>query len=375
MALPYDGSPVAQIFCADPATLARAVDAARAGARIMAELTNAERADLLMRLHDLLKRDLEDFAHVICIESGKPIKEARVEAERGVQTLLFSAQEARNLHGEVVPIDGAPAGKGRLAITIRQPLGVIAAITPFNFPLNLSLHKIGPAIAGGNAVVHKPSEQTPLSALRLARAFEEAGAPKGAYNVITGGAAIGEQLIGNPSIAMITFTGSVPVGKMIRAKAGLKRVTLEMGNNSAVILEPDANLEAAVPRVVAGSFANSGQVCISVQRIYVQERIAEEFLERFVPAVQKLRIGHPLEESTDISSLVSEAAAIRVDEWMEEAVNGGARRLTGGARHPPQFRRRFWKMFRRARRFHVRKPSDRWWLSTATPNWTRRLSR
>ncbi len=331
--LPYDGSEVGRVERAGEGAVARAVDAARKGARVMAGLTNHERAELLRRVYDLMRRDLSDFAQAVCRETGKPIREAKLEAERTLQTLLMSAEEARRLHGEVVPMDAAPVGKGRMAMTVREPLGIVAAITPFNFPLNLAMHKIGPALAGGNAVIHKPATATPLSALCLARAFEEAGAPAGAYNVITGdGSRIGRALVSAPDIAMVTFTGSVPVGTGIRADAGLKRVTLEMGSNSAVVLEPDCDLDTAVSRCVTGSFANSGQVCISVQRIYVHEAISTEFLDRFVEATRKLTIGHPFEESSDISSLINEGEAERVEKWICDAVNGGARLLTGGQR-------------------------------------------
>jgi len=331
--LPWDGSETGRVFRADDNTVSRAVTAAREGARAMSRLTNYERAELLRRVCDLLRRDIEDFARAVCSETGKPIREARLEAERTVQTVLAAAEEGRRLQGEVVPMDAAPTGKGRMAMTVREPLGIIAAITPFNFPLNLAMHKIGPALAGGNAVIHKPATATPLSALRLARAFEEAGAPAGAYNVITGdGSRIGLALVSHPDVAMVTFTGSVPVGTAIRAAAGLRRVTLELGSNSAVVLEPDADLDTAVARCVTGSFANSGQVCISVQRIYVHETIATEFLDRFTAATRKLRIGHPFDETSDITSLINEVEAKRVESWVCDAVKQGARLLTGGQR-------------------------------------------
>jgi acyl-CoA reductase-like NAD-dependent aldehyde dehydrogenase len=218
-------------------------------------------------------------------------------------------------------------------MTVREPRGVIGAITPFNVPLNLALHKIGPALASGNAVVHKPAEKTPLSAVRLGRAIQEAGAPKGAYNVINGsGPVLGPLMAEHPEINMLTFTGSAPVGKALMAKAGFKKVTLELGNNSAVIVEPDADLDLAVARTVAGGFAHSGQVCISVQRVYVHESIVDDFLAGVKKGAEALKIGHPLEETTDVSSLISEAAAIRVVEWIGEALVGGAKLVTGGGR-------------------------------------------
>jgi acyl-CoA reductase-like NAD-dependent aldehyde dehydrogenase len=331
--LPYDGTPVAEVYDADAATLDRAIAAAQKGAKAMVDLTQYERAELLQHMRNLLERDAEEFARLVTLETGKTIREARTEVGRAQQTLAASADAARGLHGEVVPMEGAPGGKGRYAMTVREPLGVIAAITPFNFPLNLALHKIGPALAAGNSVVHKPSENTPLSALRLARLGMEAGVPEGAYNVVTGpGEETGRQIVNDLRIAMITFTGSPEVGREIRAAAGLRRVTLEMGSNSSVILEPDCDLEMLVPRCVAAGYAIAGQVCISVQNIYVHESIAQDFTERFLAGVRALKIGHPMEESTDMASLISQAAAERVESWIQSAVARRARLLIGGAR-------------------------------------------
>ncbi|MCL5744888.1 MAG: aldehyde dehydrogenase family protein, partial [Acidobacteria bacterium] len=331
--LPYDGSPVGAFYAADAAVVEQAIDAARKGAAAMRRLTNCERAELLTRMMEIVKRDVADFAKLICCETGKPMKEARGEADRTLQTMIASVEVARNFRGEVVPMDGAPIGKGRMAMTVREPLGVIGAITPFNVPFNLMMHKVGPALAAGNAVVHKPASTTPLSALRFARVVEEAGAPAGAYNVVTGsGSLVGNALVDSPHVAMITFTGSKEVGLGIRARAGLKRVTLELGSNSALVIEPDTDVDAAVARSVIGSFSHSGQVCISVQRIYVHESIADEFLEKFAAATSRLRIGHPFEESTDISSLITEAEAVRVEAWIADAKQKGARVVCGGVR-------------------------------------------
>lgn len=331
--LPYDGAPVAEVYEADDAVVDQAIAAAQAGARAMAALTLYERAELLERMRALLARDGEEFARLISSESGKPIREARAEAERSQQTLIASADAARSLHGETIPLEAAPAGKGRMAMTVREPLGVIAAITPFNYPLNLALHKVGPAFAAGNSVVHKPSENTPLSALRLARLVQEAGAPVSAYNVVTGdGETVGERIVTDERVAMITFTGSVAVGKQIRSKAGLKRVSLELGNNSSVIVEPDADLDTIVPRCVTGGFAHSGQVCISVQNVYLHEDVAAKFTQRFVEKTRALKVGPPLEDSTEVSSLINEEQAKRVESWINDAVKEGARLLTGGTR-------------------------------------------
>ena len=331
--LPYDGTPVGQVPRSEIDAVDKAVAAARKALAPMREMGNCDRADLLLRIADLIKRDLAEYAQLICAETGKPAKEARVEAERCLSTLLAAAHEARQLHGEVVPMDFAAMGKGRMAMTVREPLGVIGCITPFNVPLNLALHKLAPALAGGNTVVHKPATKTPLSAARLARTIEEAGAPKGAYNLITGsGARIGMAMAEHPDIAMVTFTGSPEVGRIIKSRAGFKKVTLELGNNSAVIIEPEADLVTAVTRTAQGAFSHSGQVCISVQRVFVHRAIAGEFVERLKAATEALKIGHPYEDSTDISSLIDEAEAIRIENWIAEAVAGGAKVATGGKR-------------------------------------------
>ena len=331
--LPYDGSPVATIFRAGQEHVEAAVRAAQAAAPVMREMTREQRSAILRRAHSLLLERRDAIASAIVSECGKPIREARIEVERASYTLLFSSEEAHRLGGEVVPMDAEPAGKGHWGMVVREPVGAIAAITPFNFPLNLAMHKIGPALAAGNTVVHKPASSTPVSALLMADLFDEAGLPAGALNVITGpGGTIGDALVRHPGVRMVTFTGSVEVGGRLRAIAGLKRVTLELGNNSAVIVEEDADLDEAAARCVAGAFAHSGQVCISVQRVYVHQRVAGEFLDRVVEATRKLAIGHPRESSTDISSLITPAEAERIEAWIGGAVHAGARLLTGGRR-------------------------------------------
>ncbi|MGA2145358.1 MAG: aldehyde dehydrogenase family protein [Bryobacteraceae bacterium] len=331
--LPYDGTPVGEVPQADAGAVDKAVAAARKALPQMREMGNCDRADLLSRIGELMKRDVAEYAQLICAETGKPAKEARVEAERCLATVAAAAHEARQLHGEVVPMDFVAMGKGRMAVTVREPLGVIGCITPFNVPLNLALHKVAPALAAGNTVVHKPATKTPLSAARLAHTMEEAGVPKGAYNLITGsGARLGMAMAEHPGIAMLTFTGSPEVGRTIKSRAGFKKVTLELGNNSAVIVEPEADLATAVARTTQGAFSHSGQVCISVQRVFVHRSIAGEFVERLKASTEALKIGHPYEESTDISSLIDEQEAIRIEQWLAEAKAGGAKVITGGTR-------------------------------------------
>lgn len=332
--LPFDGSPVATVYRGAKEHVAAAVDAASKAAPVMREMTREERSAILRRAHQEMLERRDALATAISSESGKPIREARVEAERAAYTVLFSSEEAHRLVGEVVPMDSEQAGKGRWAMTVREPLGVIAAITPFNFPLNLAMHKIGPALAAGNTVVHKPASTTPVSGLMMASIFTECGLPKGALNVLTGsGGEIGDALVLHPDVAMVSFTGSPDVGARIRGMAGLKRVSLELGGNAAVIVDEDANLDEAVARCVAGGFAHSGQVCISVQRIYVSGRIRPEFQERVVASTRKLVVGHPKETSTDVSSLITVPEAERVEAWVREAVDMGARVLTGGSRN------------------------------------------
>jgi acyl-CoA reductase-like NAD-dependent aldehyde dehydrogenase len=331
--LPYDGSEVATVYEAGAEQVEAAVQAAHNAARVMRELTLDERAGILRSARDKVLERSEELAMALSSESGKPIREARAEVGRSAETLLFSAEEAHRLCGEVIPADASPSGKGRWAMTLREPVGVIAAITPFNFPLNLAMHKIGPAIAAGNAVVHKPASATPVTGLMMASIFEESGLPAGALNVITGpGGLVGDLLVSHPKVAMITFTGSPDVGLHIRSLAGMKRVTLELGSNSAVIVEEDADLDAAVPRCITGSFANSGQVCISVQRIFAHKRVHSELLDRMVDGARKLRIGHPHEPSTEISSLITVKEAERVEGWVQEAGRAGAKVVTGGSR-------------------------------------------
>jgi len=332
--LAFDGAVVAEVpetpLDALPAILTRAQSACR----LMADLSRDQRASILLKASQHFLDKKEDLARTITLESGKPIREARIEVERAASTLRFSAQAALSLAGEEVPMDAAAQGSGRLAYTLHQPLGVIAAITPFNFPLNLSMHKVGPAIAAGNAILHKPASATPLSALHAASILALSGLPPDALQVLVGpGAELGDALVSSPTVRMITFTGSSAVGVTLQAKAGIKRLTLELGSNSAVLILDDADLDLALPACVTGAFTNSGQSCISIQRIYVAAPLFDQFTERFVQATKKLIIAHPLQEDSDISSLITEQDAQRVQSWIGEAVREGASLLTGGGRN------------------------------------------
>lgn len=315
---PFDGALVEEVPATALTDLPHLAGTAQQGAHLMRALTRHQRAQILRQASLTFTQEREPLARCIALEGGKPIREARAEVDRAALTLQFSAEEASRLSGEEIPMDAAPGGRGRLAMTIREPLGVIAAITPFNFPLNLSMHKIGPALAAGNAVLHKPASATPLSALRAREILLRCGLPAEALQVLIGsGAELGRALTELPAVKMITFTGSAAVGLGLRHQAGLKRVTLELGNNSAVVVLRDADLEAAVQACVAGSYAHSGQTCISVQRIFVEESIEPAFTERFATLAAQLRQGHPLDEATDLSSLIHATEAERVSRWVE----------------------------------------------------------
>lgn len=334
VSLAYDGAVVAEVPETPVTELPQILQRGEAAARVMADMSRDERASILFRASQRMLDAKPDLARTIALESGKPIREARVEVDRAAATLWFSGEEAHRLAGEEVPMDAAANGKGRVGYTIRQPLGMVAAITPFNFPLNLSMHKVGPAIAAGNSILHKPASTTPLSALHAASILVASGLPKDALQVLVGsGAELGEALVAADGIRLISFTGSGPVGRGLLAKAGMKRVTLELGSNSAVLVLEDADLDQAVAACVAGAFSNSGQSCISVQRIYVAQSLHSQFVERFVELTRKLRIANPLEEDCDISSLINEQEAQRVQAWAGEAVREGATLVTGGGRN------------------------------------------
>ncbi len=290
-----------------------------------------ERAAVLDRVAALLAERADEAARTISAEAGKPMKAARVEAARAVSTYTMAAVEARKLAGDAVPMDASPAGVGKLALTLRVPIGIVGAISPFNFPLNLVSHKIAPALAAGCAVVLKPASQTPLSALLLAELETEAGLPPGWLNVVCGPAGeIGDVLVEDERVKLITFTGSVPIGWKLRERAARKRVNLELGNATPVIVAADADLEDAAARLASNAFSFAGQSCISVQRIYVERESYDAFLEHFLPRVEALRVGDPADEETDVGPLIAEAERDRVLAWIEDATFRGARVLSGG---------------------------------------------
>ncbi|MEK7422294.1 MAG: aldehyde dehydrogenase family protein [Actinomycetota bacterium] len=330
---PYDGSIIGEIPSQTAADVDRAVAVAKAALHSGA-MPLWKRAQILDTAAVRLTARRDEFAEIIAREAAKPIKTARVEAERAVGTFQFAAAEARKLGGEMIPLDAIPAGEGKLGFTLRVPIGVIGAIAPFNFPLNLVVHKVAPAIAAGCPVVLKPASQTPFSSLRLAEMLiDECGLPAEHLQVVTGGGAtVGNAIVDHPDIALITFTGSPAVGWGIRARAPRKRVGLELGNNAPCIIEPDGDWKTAAAKIKMAGFSHAGQSCISTQRVLVHRSIAADFTDALVAHVNTLVVGDPMDEATDVSALISTAERDRVEAWVAEAAAEGATIATGGRR-------------------------------------------
>ena len=330
---PHTQEKVEQVAKGNEEDMIQAIDSAADAFQTMKQMSSVERAEIVKRAAEILQQRSEEFAKMITLEAGKPITASRSEVERSVQTLLFAAEEAKQSNGQYIALDAAKGGEGRDAFTIYQPLGVIGAITPFNFPVNLTVHKVGPAIATGNTIVVKPASQTPLSACLLAEVFIEAGLPKGAFNVVSGeGGQLGDVLLADDRIKKISFTGSPKVGKMIKEKAGLKRVTLELGSNSALYIDASVKdeMEDVVKQSVSAAFAYNGQVCIHTQRIYVHKEIANEFIEQFITQTKSLPYGDPFDEDTVLTGLISEKEQKRVLDWINQSVSAGAELKYGG---------------------------------------------
>jgi acyl-CoA reductase-like NAD-dependent aldehyde dehydrogenase len=324
---PYSGDVVGRVAKAGRDETRRAIDAAEQAMRN--PLPAHKRAEILVRVAGALGRRHDEVARLISDEAGKPMKAARVEARRAMSTYTFAAVEARKLAGEMVPMDAAQAGEGKLAFTLRRPIGVVGAISPFNFPLNLVAHKVAPALAAGCAVVLKPAAQTPLSALLLAELADEAGLPPGWLNVVVGPASeIGDVLVEDERVKLITFTGSGAVGWELRRRAPKKRVNLELGNATPVVVAADADLAGAASKLAQNAFSFSGQSCISVQRIYVERSAYDRFVEEFLPHVEALKLGDPADEDTDLGPVIDEEARDRILEWIGET---SGEVLVGGA--------------------------------------------
>ena len=332
----YNGKVVGAVVTARQEDVANAVAAAEKAAPVLAEMPAHRRAEILSRSANRIRERKEEIARTIAAEAGKALKFARIEVDRAVSTFSLAAEEAKRIHGETFALDAVPAGEGYFGFWVRRPLGVVAAITPFNFPLNLVAHKVAPAIAAGNSLVLKPANTTPLTAVLLCQILQEAGIPEGGINLVNGGGStVGDWLVTDPRVAKITFTGSPAVGRQILSRAGIKKVTLELGNTAPVIIAPDADLDFVAQRCAVGAYYNSGQVCISVQRIYGDRKIHEAFTERFVKASEGMVVGDPLDENVDVGPMIDLHEAERIDNWVKEAESGGARVLTGGRREGP----------------------------------------
>ena len=326
---PYSGDVVGRVAKGGAAEARRAVDAAARA--LESPLPAHKRAEILVKVAGLIGRRHEEVARTISDEAGKPIKTARVEASRAMSTYTFAAVEARKLAGEMIPMESAQAGEGKLGFTVRKPIGVVGAISPFNFPCNLVAHKLAPALAAGCPVVLKPASATPLSALLLAELELEAGLPEGWLNVVVGPASeIGDVLVEDERVRLITFTGSGDVGWKLQERAPRKRIKLELGNSTPVIVAADADVEATAAKLAANAFAFAGQSCISVQRIYVERASYDAFVKAFVPLVEALKVGDPADDDTDVGPVIDPDARTRILEWIEEARAGGAKILAGG---------------------------------------------
>ncbi len=330
---PYDGSEIDTVPRGDAGDVDAAVGSAASGAAVMAKMPAFERYTILRRAADMLAERQGDLARTISLEEGKTLAEATTEVSRAVQTMTLSSEESKRIHGETVPLDAAPGVTQPFGFTVRVPCGVVAAIAPFNFPLNLVCHKVGPALAAGNSVIIKPASDTPLSALKLTEILLEAGLPSEAIQCITGpGGEIGDALCSDRRVRKITFTGSRDVGEHICQIAGLKKVTMELGANCPLVIMPDADLGKVAQATVTSSFGNAGQVCISTQRVLVDGKVYGEFLDVLASQVDGVRTGNPLAEGVQMGPMIREDDAIRVSDWIKEAVASGARVVTGGDR-------------------------------------------
>jgi|UniRef100_A0A7V3RID6 acyl-CoA reductase-like NAD-dependent aldehyde dehydrogenase len=329
---PYNNQVIEEVGLSEEKDVVEAVQIAQEGYRILKNMPAGERARILEKTAKIIKERKEEFARIISLEVGKTINEARTEVERAINTINLSAMAALGLKGETVRFDLTGPTK-KMGFYIRVPLGIVLAISPFNFPLNLSCHKIGPAIAAGNAVIHKPASKTPLSALMLAEALLEAGLPEQGISVLVGpGSTIGMKLVRTPEIRKISFTGSLEVGEVIMANCGMKRVTMELGSNSAVIVFKDAPIKIVAKKIRKGGYTLAGQVCISVQRVYVEEEIADEFLRELSIEVGQIKYGDPLLEDTEMGPMIDEAAIKKAMDFVEDARKNKGLLILGGSR-------------------------------------------
>jgi acyl-CoA reductase-like NAD-dependent aldehyde dehydrogenase len=334
---PFDGSVVETCCMAQPADLEDAVRGAQRGFEIMRRLPTYKRVDILTRLHAILTERFESMVEIMTLETGKARKVSRAEAARALQTIQTAAEEAKRLGGEIIDLDWTPAGENHRGFVRRVPVGIVLGITPFNYPLNLLLHKLAPAIAAGCSAIIKPPEIAPLSSLLLGEWLLEAGMPPEAISILPCPGRTAERLVTDERIALLSFTGSAPVGWMLKEKAGRKKVVLELGGSAPAIVHEDADLALAVSKTASGGFANAGQNCISVQRILIHRAVYEDFCDRYLTAVAALKVGDPRDESVDVGPMINVRAAERAEAWVEEALAGGAHRLIGGRREGALF--------------------------------------
>jgi glyceraldehyde-3-phosphate dehydrogenase (NADP+) len=334
---PYDQKPVAKVHFASPSQMEEAVAAADDAFTRTKKLSSLERSQALEKISSGIDSRKEELARSIALSSGKTIKSSRIEVERAVNTFKIASEEAKRIEGEIIPLDLSAQTKERWGLVRHFPLGVIGAISPFNFPLNLVAHKVAPAFAAGNSVVLRPASQVSLTSMLLGKIINETDYPAGGINIVPSGYEAAEILLNDERVKMLTFTGSPEIGWELKKKAHKKKVTLELGGNAAVIIEPDANLDFALPRTVLGSYSYSGQICISIQRIFLHEKIYDRFMKGFTEATQKLKMGDPLEEDTDVGPMINPGAAEQTEEWITEAVEKGAHVLAGGKRDGSMF--------------------------------------
>ena len=329
---PFTGERVAEVSQGGQAEAESATAAAVSAFHSMRRLSSHARSHALATLAAQLTTRQEEFAATITSESGKPIVDARREVSRAIQTFLVAAEEAKRIPGEVLPLDWTPGTETYIGLTRRFPIGPILGITPFNFPLNLVVHKLAPALAAGNSIVIKPAPQTPLTALLLGELILQTDLPPGAVSIVPCANTVAEQMVTDPRFKLLSFTGSAAVGWMLKSKCGKKKVVLELGGNAGVIIEPDADLDLAAQRCVTGGFAYAGQTCISVQRIYVHAAVYDTFLEKLVPKVRALKSGDPSDQGTVVGPVIDQGAACRIEAWLREAITQGAHVNVGGAR-------------------------------------------
>ncbi len=331
---PYDGKVIDHIPAGTKEDVVKAIESAVEGFQVSKKMPVHKRMEILWGVVDYIRKNFEDFAKMIASEGSKTIREARKETARCMNTISVSAEEARRILGETIPFDSFPGGENRVGYYYRFPIGVIVAITPFNDPLNLVAHKLGPAIAAGNSVVLKPATDTPLSALKLGEAFLAAGLPPKVLNIITGrGSEIGDVLVSHPAVRMITLTGGVEAGVQILKRSGLKKISMELGSNCPVIVCEDADMSKAIDLSVSGAFWAVGQNCIGVQRMFIHEKVFDGYVKKFVEQTKAMKVGDQLDESTDMGAMINEREAKRVEEWVDDAVKQGGKILTGGKRN------------------------------------------